>query len=294
MKKIIVFYHKNCTDGFGAAWAAWKKFGNKAEYVAIQPNQTSNQLGVGKIKNKEVYFLDVCASREKLLELKKNNNLTVVIDHHITNKETVKNADKSLFDIKHSGSALSWMYFHPNKNVPWLLRYIEDADLWNHKIPYADEISAQLFLLDFDFATWEKLAKNFEISKFRKNYAKDGKLIIKYENKIIKEIIKESYSVIFCGHNARVVNTSVSHSTVGNILIDKNHPVGITWYENDKFRRYSLRSSGKMDVSKLAKKFPGGGGHANAAGFTLPANKPFPWKIIKTKDKKPKTKNKNY
>ena len=36
-KKIIVFYHKDCLDGFGAAWSAWKKFGNRAEYAAVSP-----------------------------------------------------------------------------------------------------------------------------------------------------------------------------------------------------------------------------------------------------------------
>lgn len=29
--KPIVIYHANCTDGFGAAFAAWLKLGNEAE-----------------------------------------------------------------------------------------------------------------------------------------------------------------------------------------------------------------------------------------------------------------------
>src|SRR3989344_1169898 len=35
-KKIAVLYHKGCTDGFGAAWAAWKKFGARAEYLGVE------------------------------------------------------------------------------------------------------------------------------------------------------------------------------------------------------------------------------------------------------------------
>ncbi len=32
-KDIVVIYHKHCPDGFGAAYAAWKKFGDAAEYL---------------------------------------------------------------------------------------------------------------------------------------------------------------------------------------------------------------------------------------------------------------------
>ena len=32
----LVIYHKNCTDGFGAAWAAHELLGSKAMYVPAQ------------------------------------------------------------------------------------------------------------------------------------------------------------------------------------------------------------------------------------------------------------------
>ena len=31
-----VIYHADCTDGFGAAYAAWKQLGNRAEYHACK------------------------------------------------------------------------------------------------------------------------------------------------------------------------------------------------------------------------------------------------------------------
>ena len=34
--KPLVIYHANCADGFGAAFAAWLKFGDEAEYQAAQ------------------------------------------------------------------------------------------------------------------------------------------------------------------------------------------------------------------------------------------------------------------
>ena len=36
LMKTLVLYHANCPDGFGAALAAWKHFGNEAEYVPVQ------------------------------------------------------------------------------------------------------------------------------------------------------------------------------------------------------------------------------------------------------------------
>jgi len=33
LKEIVIIYHADCPDGFGAAYAAWKKFGDKASYL---------------------------------------------------------------------------------------------------------------------------------------------------------------------------------------------------------------------------------------------------------------------
>ena len=35
MERTIVAYHGNCPDGFGGAYAAWKKFGDTAEYLPL-------------------------------------------------------------------------------------------------------------------------------------------------------------------------------------------------------------------------------------------------------------------
>jgi len=53
--------------------------------------------------------------------------------------------------------------------------------------------------------------------------------------------------------------------------------IGIVWSRKSGKINVSLRSNGKIDVSKLAFKH-GGGGHKAASGFTLDVEKPFPWK----------------
>jgi len=33
MAKRLVIYHANCIDGYTSAWAAWRKYGDDAEYL---------------------------------------------------------------------------------------------------------------------------------------------------------------------------------------------------------------------------------------------------------------------
>ena len=54
-KSIVVLYHHDCTDGFSAAWVAWKKFGNTADYIGINPGTAP----IGGLKNKEIYMVDL-------------------------------------------------------------------------------------------------------------------------------------------------------------------------------------------------------------------------------------------
>lgn len=276
VKKIAVIYHANCLDGFGAAWAAWREFGNKADYIPVEP-QT---LPETKIKNSEVYVIDASCSKTNIQKLLKDKNFVTIIDHHISAREDAKTASQWHFNLNHSGSVLTWQYFHPAKRIPKLLRYIEDIDLWRFKLPYAEEILAGIQFLDQNFKTWEKLAKNFEKLKVLKKYIEKGKIILEYEDEVIRRIISRARQVKFGGYGVLAVNSPILSSEIGHILAKKKPPFSIIWYQSRDKTHVSLRSAGKVDVSKIAAKY-GGGGHKNAAGFTWPAKKGFPWKIIK-------------
>ena len=130
-KKIAVLYHKGCTDGFGAAWAAWKKFGARAEYLGVERGQPSPK----RLKGKDVYMLDFTYPLDitkKLLGVVKS---LTIIDHHISVEKSTKLAHKYVYNLNHSGAGLAWNYFHPGKKVPLLLRYVEDVDIWRLKLP---------------------------------------------------------------------------------------------------------------------------------------------------------------
>lgn len=56
--KPLVFFHKDCADGFGAAFAAWLRFGDDAEYVAIDYDELSNVPVRGDESSSPFYLLD--------------------------------------------------------------------------------------------------------------------------------------------------------------------------------------------------------------------------------------------
>lgn len=63
--------------------------------------------------------------------------------------------------------------------------------------------------------------------------------------------------------------------SVGRCIISKSKLILIRWQPHKKRVKYYCRSrktDDDVDLSKLVKKF-GGGGHENAAGFTVPSEK---------------------
>lgn len=277
-KDIVVLYHGNCTDGFSAAWVAWKKFGSNAEYIGIGLDDSP----LRGLINKEIYSLDFTYKVKYIPELINRNKKFVVIDHHITNTGTAKMAREYLFDITHSAAVLTWKYFYNNKKMPRLLKHVEDVDLWKFKIPHSKELIIFMDLFDFNFKNWDKLANDFENQTKYKEYIKQGRLILKYEDKLIGRLVASSAEpVSFVGYHTYAVNSPNFHSQVGSLLVQRYPPIGIVWREDkDGSVHVSLRSDGTVDVSKIAAQF-GGGGHKAAAGFYVENCSKLPWKKLK-------------
>jgi oligoribonuclease NrnB/cAMP/cGMP phosphodiesterase (DHH superfamily) len=279
-KQIVVLYHDD-PDGFGAAWAVWKKLKDKARYVAVNFNQPMSK----NLKNKKLIFVDFCYEEPVMRKLEKEAKEITVIDHHVSAKELVKSFQNNLFADNHSGCVLAWKYFHPKKKIPKLLQYVEDMDIWKWKMPNAWEAIASLEIRDFDFDVWDKMIKDFETAKGRKKYLQEGEAILKYRTKIIKEMVGRAEKISLDGKKAFAVNSPNLHSEIGHEIYKKHKVIGVIWsYKNDRIK-VSLRS-GKEDVSEIAQKH-GGGGHKLASGFSFPAKinpttksceVKFPWK----------------
>jgi oligoribonuclease NrnB/cAMP/cGMP phosphodiesterase (DHH superfamily) len=279
MKNIVVLYHRRCWDGFGAAWSAWKKFKNKATYIGVE-----HHLPPPKgLKNKEIYLIDFCYNKKILLNLLRSNKKVVIIDHHISRKEENKLGSEHVFSLKHSGAALAWKYFHPQKKTPKLIQYVEDVDLWKFRWPHSEELLLTADLLPYKFENWSKMARDWERPGGTKKYLIQGEAIMTYVQTMVNELAGMADKVIFEGKKVLAVNAPrFLRSDLGNELTKRGHPFGIVWYLRGKEVHVSLRSQGKVNVAKIAEKY-GGGGHKNAAGFTFRSgiSKNFPWKLVK-------------
>jgi uncharacterized protein len=275
-KDIVVLYHNDCTDGFSSAWVAWKKFGNRADYIGINPGTAP----IDGLKNKEVYMLDLVYPVQYLKKLVADNKKFIAIDHHVSNQKSFVLIKDGLFDNNHSGAVLAWKYFYPETKIPKLLAHIEDMDLWKFKISGSKELIAYLDTINFDFKKWSEAVKSVEDKIKYQEYLNKGAFILKYQDGLIESIItNHAVSVNFLGYKAYAVNSPIFNSQIANALYKKLPPIGIVWaQEVDGGIHVSLRSDGTVDVSKIASKFNGGGGHKKSAGFYVKSCPKLPWK----------------
>ena len=275
-EKIVIIYHGNCPDGFGGAWAAWRKFGAKAAYLPA----TDRKALPCPIKNKEVYLIDYTYEPDIVKKLIKDNVRVTIIDHHITAKPSLALVKDFLYAVDHSGSVLAWQYFHPGKKVPMLLRYIEDRDIWRWKVPHAREMLMLVDLAPRDFRAWSRMAQELEDPRQRAMSIKKGALLLLHYRSLYEKLLPSAELVKFAGKKVYVLNCPYYFADdLGHALAQKTHSLAILWSESEGKIRVGLRSVDAIDVSKIAQKY-GGGGHKHASGFSFEVGKKTPWKLL--------------
>lgn len=266
-----VLYHGNCYDGFGAAYAAWKKFGDSAKYIAVSYGAPPPFMPDAS----EIYILDFSYDERTILELSKGVKV-VILDHHKSAMENLKgllylqdcNQNKNLcieFDMNKSGALMSWEYFHGDgfKEAPKLIQHISDRDLWKFEMSGSKEVHSALVSLPFDFEVWDKLKVDDLII--------EGAACLRFESSVVKKICDKSWVGRIDEFDVPMVNTAAHWSEVGHELLCMypKAPFAASFTVMKNGVMWSLRGRGDFDVSEVAKKF-GGGGHKIAAGFKTP------------------------
>lgn len=256
--KVLVIYHKNCLDGFGSAFAAWLHFGDSAEYLPMSYDDAPPN-----VEGKDVYIVDFSFKRPILDEMLKKAKFVKVIDHHKTAYEDLKDFPLALFDMERSGAVLTYQYFHSTE-VPKLLLHIQDRDLWQFKLDGTKEITTALYeTVPFEFEVWQKLDCD-ELLKI-------GTVLRTIHEKEVSNLAKRAHLISFNEVVGLAVNTNAKYSSeLGNLLAQESETFGATYSFNGKRElwEFQLRSIGDFDVSVIAKQY-GGGGHKNAAGFSV-------------------------
>ncbi len=273
---VTVFYHKNCSDGFGAAFSAWKALSGKTS-LNLVPVSYGDPLPAFP-RNEIVYVVDFSFGPENVIELRKQNKKVIVLDHHKTAFERMapqfSNDPDIYFDMEHSGAAISWLHFHPDTPPPNLIHLIEDKDLWKWAIPYSLEINTALSSYPFDLELWNGFMEQMGTGPLTEKtpLVQEGKNILRYQQLLIKTAIRETCQkgVFPKGEEAIFINSPILNSEIGGYL-RKESPLVVIWsHRHDGRVTYSLRSTPDgPDVTQIAEQF-GGGGHPRAAGFIVP------------------------
>ena len=296
-KPDVMLYHANCADGFGAAWAAWMKWGDAVDYRPVSYGQEPPTDLAGK----HILIGDFSFKQDVLISLGKQVKSLIILDHHKTAREDLRNFvhdDVSgdfwvgddpmktvrwfddhqgipvvaLFDMERSGARLVWEFCH-EQPAPRLIELIEDRDLWRFNFEDTKPFGLWLRSEPFDFERWELISQELGDARDNERLLSEARAMQRFFDQKVSEIASLSRQAEVGGHSVPVCNCPpMFASEVGHALLEK-HPAApfvACYSDQGKARGYSLRSSDdRMDVSQVAKKF-GGGGHRNAAGFGVP------------------------
>lgn len=275
--KVFVLYHANCQDGLGAKYAAWKKFRDDATYIPVSYGEPLPKIPDG---NSEVYIIDFSYDKATLQALDERIWSVVVLDHHKSAEEALRDLDFAIFDMNRSGAVMAWNYFHPAKPVPEVLLRIQDRDLWKWQYKDTKPITSAIQVLGEDMLSWDFYAGTS--NEAVEALTKQGEAIELYKALAIDRVTRP-YNVTFRvwkGFKVAIVNSTDLQSDVGAYLYENNDVDFVIIYgvNGAGLVNIGLRSKAPTgtDVSEVAKLY-GGGGHKHSAGCSAPTSILHEW-----------------
>ena len=153
----LCIYHGGCDDGFGSTYVVNKYFDGAVDfhfgiYQDPPPDCT----------DREVLIVDFSYKREVMEEIAGVAEIVTVLDHHKSAEAELQPLlDSRLiegeFDMNRSGAMMTWDFFYPATDPPWLLEYIQDRDLWRKELPDNNEVIMALRSYPQDFQVWASI-----------------------------------------------------------------------------------------------------------------------------------------
>ena len=242
---IVVVYHKDCKDGFGAALVAWKKFGGEARYIPVSYGTEQDSFVDDMAKSAEhppgeLYVLDFSFNTDQLRRLARVFREITILDHHDTARKelmeerkiderrgasvwAVKRQIEDLgsvsldFDMDRAGCQLTWdHFFQPFQTInreisrPEFINYLGWRDLWWHKRrdaykKYADVIEALHLYLDTIPFSFQSWAKFCDQPQ---DAISKGMPIVAYQKQLLR---KAAANCVECVVNWRRNGATVDH-----------------------------------------------------------------------------------
>ena len=273
MKNIVVVYHTRtpslpCPDGFACAALFWSKFGEDADCL---PAMYHKELPLTVFEGREVYFADFSFSDALMEAIAAVAKFLLVFDHHPRNRPA---RPYEVLSNSLSGCLLVWQYLHGTREVPKLLAMI-DAEDTARTAPQLDAFMAALNVEELSFKRWNELLATLEYDTRYAEFLQRGSVFKMYDNTRVESLVKDAFTITIGGVNGLAVNADkfFAHAVAMRLAQTSGTFGAVFFFRTDGCVEVSLRSpAGGSDVRSLAQSF-GGGGHVNAAAFSVSIDK---------------------
>lgn len=243
------------------------------------------------IPESRVYLVDIAVDPDKLQALSEVFQSVVVLDHHKSAKDMYLEAFSK--DVKcndeggqtliapfpntfvgfsnvHSGARYTYETLNPGSEVPYYIQLVSDYDTWKKKLPESDAFAAGIrginpgSMEELDELVSDGYHETVKVGEyFDKN--RQDRSINANKKRIEVDVVHNDKT-----YKAAVVCTSLDISSiVGNLLVtDNGYDIGMSYVivAEDEVA-WSIRSKTDLDCSFVSISF-GGGGHAQASGFS--------------------------
>ena len=296
----VIIYHRNCPDGFGAAWWLGRHVGEHIKFAA----NWNDEPPVDLCEAREVYVVDFCYPPDDLERLAASAVKVDIFDHHQTSlgwaeeyharhpeTSTLRDSlgghwmltgsgDTSVdivIDEDQSGAGLiarlagaKW-----GTTVPSFLYSIEDRDLWRFDLPDTKNVFAAVTSRPYTDEAWDDM---LAIERAYQSYSDDGaslslegEAINRYRDQLIEQVAATSFTLALGDlHVPCATSPYAIGSDVAGLLAERSTDgIGAYAILHSDHVQVGLRSRGNgPDVARIAERW-GGGGHPHASGLKM-------------------------
>lgn len=292
-----VLFHNPCFDGFLSFVLLRETNLLVKDNLYIRGIAPDTKRVPPNVKNKNIIIIDLNLDKNVLLEIIRDANHVLYIDHHPNDHSKIKHPKFTcIYDTNKCASVLVWENFikKGKKKMPELIKYIDDGDrmanlyeettLFNvaFEVHYNEEqfgLTPEGFNKKAD--TWLPLLKdNKKVKSLIKvgkhyylyKYVVTKKSLNNFETVQMKTPFNKTWKLLVTnigGFCAKLVSSQLQQFDSADCCIVWYYHVG------DKGIRCTIRSK-RNNIIWLARKY-GGGGHPHASSFMYKSTNIYDW-----------------
>lgn len=280
---VLCLYHFPCADGFFAALA----YANTHANVVCIPHKTYEAIDLATLPSSdEICLVDYCGPHGFIDTCLKTYKRVTLLDHHETaykeidslSMDELKGKLTLYMDRKRSACVIACETFRQHLTLERrrLYDYVQDNDLFVHRLPGSKEFSAALRARNIPWLfTPETLQQVYELSVDQ--LIQEGSAIVARETEAVARAMTGAYWVHMGKDMYQATNLQspddAPFSELGHQLAKATGYGLVCFPTSDGLWKLSLRSIGPDNDTTLIAALYGGGGHKNASGCVFPGGK---------------------